>query len=141
MVDTPVPTPYSAPPGVSGKAGNITLWILQILGALLMVFAAFAKLTAAQAMVELFNQIGFGQWFRVLTGTLEALGAIALLLPRLRALGAVALCGLLVGALITHATVGGNPAAAIVALLVMAIIAWGRRRELTPAWIIETHHR
>jgi hypothetical protein len=92
-------------------------------------------------MVELFNQIGFGQWFRVLTGTLEALGAIALFLPRLRALGAVALCGLLVGALITHATVGGSPVPAIVTLVVMAIIAWGRRRELTPAWIIRTHQR
>jgi putative oxidoreductase len=134
MIDnTAGPTPHGASTGATGKASNIALWVLQILGALLMLFAAFAKLTAAPSMVELFNQIGFGQWFRVLTGTLEALGAIALLIPRLRALGAVALCGLLICALITHATVGGNPIAAIVALAIMATIAWGRRSELTPA--------
>lgn len=34
-------------------------------------------------MVELFNEIGLGQWFRYLTGGLEVVGAVALLIPRL----------------------------------------------------------
>jgi uncharacterized membrane protein len=36
-------------------------------------------------MVGLFDAIGIGQWFRYLTGGLEVLGAVALLVPGSRA--------------------------------------------------------
>lgn len=33
-------------------------------------------------MVALFEQLGFGQWFRVVTGLVEIIGVLALLYPR-----------------------------------------------------------
>ncbi|MGQ0716953.1 MAG: DoxX family protein [Pseudonocardiales bacterium] len=85
------------------------------------------KLVGAQPMVELFNEIGIGQWFRYLTGGLEIVGAVALLIPRLVAHGALLLAGVMVGAVITDLLLGVSPLSAAVLLVVSAIIAWGRR--------------
>jgi hypothetical protein len=38
-------------------------------------------------MVELFNDIGLGQWFRYVIGIVEVIGAVALVAPGLIALG------------------------------------------------------
>jgi len=49
--------------------------------------AGFQKISSDPQMVQVFSLIGVGSWFRYLTGTLEILGAIALVIPRLRVLG------------------------------------------------------
>jgi len=53
-------------------------------------------------MVDLFAQIGLGQWFRVVTGVVEIAGAVALLIPGLASLGALWLGGTMIGAVATH---------------------------------------
>jgi len=139
MIDT---TAGSArPENRRGRAAHITLWVLQVIGAVFMLGAAYPKFIGSPDMVELFRQIGIGQWFRGLTGVLETLGGIALLIPRLRAVGAAALCGLLIGAVITNFALSMPPAPTIAALVFMAVIAVGRRHELTPAWILGPHTR
>jgi uncharacterized membrane protein YphA (DoxX/SURF4 family) len=119
-----------------GKAWHLTLWVLQVLGAVSFLFAGYQKLAGDPQMVALFATIGLGQWFRYLTGTLEILGAIALLIPRLRVLGALGLVGVMVGALITNFAIGISPVPALGELLIVAIVAWGRRRELNSAWVL-----
>jgi putative oxidoreductase len=54
-------------------------------GLLVIVFviAGLTKLGGAHSMVKLFAQIGVGQSFRYLVGTLELAGAVALLIPSL----------------------------------------------------------
>jgi hypothetical protein len=42
----------------------------------------FFKLSGDPRLVGLFDAIGFGQWFRYVTGSLEVLGALLLLIPR-----------------------------------------------------------
>lgn len=113
------------------KPWHVTLWVLQVLGAAMFLFAGFLKLSGSADMVSLFQAIGVGQWFRYLTGTLEVLGAVALLIPRLRALGALGLVGVMIGALITDLfVVDIPPAPALINLVIVAIVAWGRRGEL-----------
>jgi putative oxidoreductase len=113
---------------MTGKILNVILWILQIGAAAMFLFAAFPKLTSNPQAVQGFAMIGLGQWFRYLTGGLETLGAVLLLIPRLCGLGGLLLACVMVGAVATHLLVlGGSPVAAIVLLLVTAIIAWGRR--------------
>jgi putative oxidoreductase len=113
------------------KPWHVTLWVLQVLAAAMFLLAGYLKLSGSPDMVALFQAIGVGQWFRYLTGTLEALGAIALLIPRLRALGALGLVGVMVGALITDLfVVDISPVSALISLVVVAIVAWGRRGEL-----------
>jgi len=99
---------------------NVGLWILQIGAAGMFLMVGFFKLSGDPRMVGLFDAIGFGQWFRYVTGSLEVLGAVLLLIPRLSGLGAVA----------THLFGGGgSPLPAIILFIVTGVIAWGRRQR------------
>ncbi len=109
------------------------LWVLQVLLAAMFLFVGAQKLAGTPPMVELFNVIGFGQWFRYLTGGLEIVGAVALLIPRLVALGALLLAGVMLGAVITDLVLGASPLMAVVLLVISSIVAWGRRDRLSIA--------
>src|SRR4051812_17595898 len=63
------------------KSRPIVLWGLRIVLALLFLATAFAKLSGQAMMVTEFDTIGLGQWFRYLTGALELIAAIAVLIP------------------------------------------------------------
>jgi putative oxidoreductase len=114
--------------GSTEKITNVGLWILQIGAAGMFLMVGFLKLSGDPQLVGLFDAIGLGQWFRYLTGSLEVLGALLLLIPRLSGLGALMLFGVMVGAVVTHVfIVGGSPLMAIILLVVMGVVAWGRR--------------
>src|SRR5580765_6353092 len=114
----------------TGKILNVCLWILQIAAAAMFLMAGFAKLSGDPQMVVMFDAIGLGQWFRYLTGSFEVLGAILLLIPRLSGLGGLLLVGVMSGAVATHLfIIGGSPLMAIILLIVVGIIAWGRRQR------------
>ena len=82
-------------------------------------------------LVEVFDQIGVGQWFRIATALVEIAGAIALLVPGLAALGAAWLGVTMVFAVLTHIVILHNsPAAAAVLLLLNAAVLWLRRDQL-----------
>lgn len=115
-------------PAESGKGRAILLWTLQILAALAFLAAGASKLAGAAPMVAAFAKIGVGQWFRYLTGALEVVGAIALLIPGYAFYGGSLLAIVMVGAVIAHlAILGGSPAAPIVLLLITGTIAYLRR--------------
>jgi putative oxidoreductase len=115
----------------SGKASNIVFWTLQVLAALMFLFAGSAKLLGSPDMVALFDAVGIGQWFRYVTGSLEVLGALLLLVPGKTALGAVLLACIMAAAVATHLTILHTAATApLVLFAVTAVIAWGRRSQL-----------
>jgi len=117
---------------VPRRAGaiTITLWVGQVLLAALFAFAATPKLLGEPTAVANFQTIGFGQWFRYLTGTCELAGAIGLLIPRLSGLAALGLVGVMIGATLTNLFLlpGMVPVAVLTVLLgaVLGLIAWGR---------------
>ena len=93
--------------------------------------AGSAKLAGVPFMVDLFAQIGLGQWFRIVTGEVEVTGAVALLIPGLASVGALWLGGTMVGAVTTHLFVlHTSPAPAIVLGLLNAAVVYLRRDEL-----------
>jgi putative oxidoreductase len=109
------------------KAKNIALWTLQVLTAAAFLMAGGLKLSGQPVMVEMFDKIGLGQWFRYLTGSIEIASAILLLIPKLTPVGAGLLVCTMSGAVITHVVkIGGSPAPAIVLGCFAAIILWGR---------------
>ena len=82
-------------------------------------------------MVETFNKIGIGQWFRYVTGGIEVASAILLLIPRLTPVGAALLVCTMTGAVLSHLLlIGGSPVPALVLLCFAAIILWGRFKTL-----------
>jgi uncharacterized membrane protein YphA (DoxX/SURF4 family) len=112
-------TTTNALPAASGKGRLITLWILSGLVALAFIAAGASKLAGAAAMVELFDKVGLGQWFRYFTGLLEVAAAVGLLISRYAFYAAVLLAIVMVGAIIAHVTVLGSPPAAPVLLFVL----------------------
>ena len=89
--------------------------------------AGGGKLTGAAAMVEMFDKIGVGQWFRYVTGLLEVSGAILMLVPGMARYAGALLAVVMVGAVMSHLTIlGGNPVAPLVLGVLSGIVAWKR---------------
>jgi uncharacterized membrane protein YphA (DoxX/SURF4 family) len=106
---------------------TIILWILQIFLALIFLMAGSIKLGGQAIMMATFEKIGIGQWFRYLTGCIELVSAILLLIPKFTFVGALLLCATMIGAMITHLfVIGGNPTLAAVLLMLSAFVAWQR---------------
>jgi putative oxidoreductase len=117
-----------------GRVALSALWLMQIALAAMFLFAGGLKLTGAPQMVGLFDAIGIGQWFRYVTGSIEVLSAVALLVPAWAAFGALVLIPTMVGAVITHLfIVGGSAVPATVLLIGSLAIAWARRDQLASA--------
>jgi uncharacterized membrane protein YphA (DoxX/SURF4 family) len=57
-------------------------WILRVAVAVVFFSVGSSKFDATSMWVKLFDQIGFGQWFRYLTGILQIAGAVLVLVPR-----------------------------------------------------------
>jgi len=109
----------------------IALWATKIILAAVFIAAGGAKLYGVPMMVESFEIIGVGQWFRYVTGALEVIGAVAILVPALSAFGAILLCCIMVGATLAHLFVApGSPIPAIVLFALSAIIVFAERRRL-----------
>ena len=107
------------------------LWVVRGLLALVFAGAGGAKLYGVPMMVQEFEHIGLGQWFRYLTGTLEVLGAFLILAPSLAAFGALLLIGIMIGATITHLfVIGGTAVPALVLLALSAIVAYAKRGQV-----------
>lgn len=108
-------------------AKEIVLWALQIGIAVMLLKAGFAKLTSDPMMVQVFGAIGFGQWFRYLTGGLEVIGSIGLLIPGLAGYAALLLSMVMAGAVMTHLLlIGGSPLMAGIFLAANLVIVFGR---------------
>jgi uncharacterized membrane protein YphA (DoxX/SURF4 family) len=112
-------------------ARRVGAWALQGIVAAAFLAAGYAKLAGVPFMVDLFAQIGLGQWFRVTTGVVEVAGAIALLVPGLASIGALWLGGVMVGAVATHLfLLHTSPVPAIVLGLLNTLVVYLRRDEL-----------
>lgn len=104
------------------------VWTVRILLALAFGAAGLAKLAGVPQMVQVFDAIGFGQWFRYLTGVVEIVGAVLLLVPAAGFFGGLLLAATMVCAVATHVVlIGGNPAPAVLLGALAAFVAWRLR--------------
>lgn len=91
------------------------VWVVRLFLALAFGAAGAAKLAGVPQMVQIFDHIGIGQWFRYVTGIVEITGAILLLVPQTGFLGGLLLAVTMVFGVATHLLIiGGNPVPAIV---------------------------
>ena len=121
-------TVASERPAAAGKERLIILWILSVMTALAFIAAGGSKLAGAPAMVEMFDKVGVGQWFRYFTGLLELTASIGLLIPRYAFYAAVALAVVMIGAIIAQLTVlAGSPATPVALLVFIGVIGYLRK--------------
>lgn len=143
-MNTPEPSPAIATPSETPPAKPMTqaraqvlaavgLWSLQGIGAAVFIAAGVAKLIGAGPMIDVFDQIGAGQWLRYLTGAVEVTAGIALLVPAAAVFGGLALAITMVCAVLIHVfVVGGSSVPALILFAITAAVAWFRRASFNP---------
>jgi putative oxidoreductase len=113
---------------LSTTAKNRTVWGIRILLAIVFAAAGTAKLAGVPMMVANFEAIGFGQWFRYLTGAVEWIGVVLLLVPRTGFFGGLWLGGTMVGAVASHLFLtGGSAVPAMVLGALCAVVVYALR--------------
>ncbi|MFF7311153.1 DoxX family protein [Streptomyces sp. NPDC008137] len=139
MSETTAPVPAaSAPAGVvvaesataRGRRARIALRGLQVLLALFYAIpSALPKLIAHPSAAESFEKLGWGSAGMYIIGVLELAGAVALLIPVLQSVAAMALSALMVGAFVVQIAVfdGQYAATPLILIVPLALIAWARR--------------
>ena len=112
------------------KPSAVTDWILR--GAIAAVFAVFGaeKFGSDPHWVRLFQEIGFGQWFRVFTGVVEVLGGVLLLIPQTTTVGLALLACTMASAALILTFLLGRPGDSAVsgAFFIGLTMFWRSRR-------------
>lgn len=115
------------------------VWAVRVFLALAFGAAGAAKLAGLPQMVQIFDHIGIGQWFRNFTGIVEITGAILLLVPQTGFFGGLLLAVTMVFGATTHLLIiGGNPVPAIVLGTLSSFVAYRLRpldRIFLPAYL------
>jgi len=115
-----------------GHAATVARWALQVGLAAVFAGAGASKLVGTPEMVDLFADVGAGEWLRYLVGAAEVAGAVGLLVPRLARLAALGLAALMLGATVTNLVVlDADPTLPIVLLLAAAAVVVVRTRRTT----------
>ena len=114
------------------KTRNYPLWIAIALVVLYVGAGGAAKLAGVPYVHSSFPKLGLPAWFGYFIGVCEVLGCIALLIRPLRALAALGIGIIMVGATYYHAvyTPVAQAAPAFVLLILSAYIFWVSRSEL-----------
>jgi len=95
---------------VPSRWGTISIWALRVFLGLIFLYIGTTKLTGTTGTVEYFAAIGWGQWFRYLTGILDIAGAALLFVPKWTWFGALVLAGSVgTGTLISVTVLRGDP--------------------------------
>ncbi|MGA8088834.1 MAG: DoxX family protein [Terracidiphilus sp.] len=113
---------------------SATDWALRAVIFAVFVFFGGGKLKpdTNAAWIQLFNEIGFGQWFRYATGVVELLGAFLTLFPQTASAGLGVLGMTMLGAILIDAIVLRRSLDAVIpfAILCALIALWLRRRRV-----------
>ncbi len=105
-------------------------WIVRGGIALVFVFEGIDKFGVGSGWVRLFQEIGFGQWFRNFTGVVEIVGGILVLIPWTVTAGLALLACTMASAALILAFVVGRPQDSVFsgAFLVGMVVLWWNRR-------------
>lgn len=95
--------------------------VLPIVFGGLFIYIGVTKFRSTGMWVSIFQRIGLGQWFRYLTGVMQAGGGLLVLLPRTRMVGAALIACTMLGAAFADLFVLNFGPAAIVPLVLLAV--------------------
>jgi uncharacterized membrane protein YphA (DoxX/SURF4 family) len=96
------------------------------------VAAGIAKLAGVEMMVQTFEAVGVGQWFRYVTGAIEITGATLLWIRGREIYGAGLLACTMAGAVLAHLLlIGPSAVPALILGVLSAVVAYAHRDQLT----------
>jgi putative oxidoreductase len=111
------------------RYGDALLWTLRILLAVLFLYQGIDKFSDRRLWLRIFEEIGFGQWFRYFTGVVEVTGGLMLLIPKATLVAVGLLVCTMIGALLVHVLViGVGPQTVFVCILLLMLCIIGAKR-------------
>ncbi len=93
------------PPKPKSTTASIIAFVCELCAAGILGYAAWSKFAATEDAVAMFTALGMEPGGRILIGVLEAIAAVALLIPASGILGAALGSAVMTGAIIAHLTV------------------------------------
>jgi putative oxidoreductase len=112
--------------GTGSSTRKAAITILRVMLGLAFLAIAAVKLTGSLQTPQMFENIGWGQWFRYFTGALDLIGAVLVLLPRSAFYGALILMCTVGFAVILTFTgrIQDSPLAPLALTVIAASVAW-----------------
>jgi len=86
------------PDDAPARQDLLITWILRVSVTVVFCAIGWSKFETNSMWVRLFEQIGFGQWFRYFTGIVQIAGAVLVLVPRTFVVGIALLACTMAGA-------------------------------------------
>jgi hypothetical protein len=112
-------------PAAQTPSFDVTGWVLRISAAILFLGVGLAKFETDSYWVKLFAEIGLGDWFRHLTGAMQALGGVLYLVPKAVPVAAALTGATMLGAIAVHVFVlGTGVGGALIPAIVLAFVVW-----------------
>ncbi|RUL67102.1 DoxX family protein [Dyella dinghuensis] len=109
----------------TGKARRIITWTLRILLGVAFLGIGIEKITGTMGTIPFFDAIGWGQWFRYVSGVFDMAGALLILWPRWTSVGALIItCTVGLGTYLCYTKDLFNPAFPLIMTLLAATLAW-----------------
>lgn len=104
---------------------NVFSWLLRLIVAVIFAQTLFFKFSGAEESVKLFTTLGIEPWGRYLSGIIELITVILVLVPSTVFIGALLGLGVISGAIISHLTVLGIESGEDGGLLfILALVVW-----------------
>lgn len=112
------------PNRIPSRIDALTAWLPRLAVAIAFVAIGSSKFRDP-LWVRLFDRIGFGQWFRYLTGAMQIAGGLLTLVPRLSLVGIAMVAATMAGAVVTWVAFGQALAAFVPGALLVMLLAVG----------------
>jgi len=126
------------PDDTPARQDLLITWILRVSVTVVFCAIGWSKFETNSMWVRLFEQIGFGQWFRYFTGIVQIAGAVLVLVPRTFVVGIALLACTMAGAvaiwIVRFGAVGNAiiPAVVLVGLVGVGVHGAGVSRRAAP---------
>ncbi len=110
------------------KGKIIAMWVISVLLTCLFLSAGLPKLLMPEKML---SQWIYARWFLTFIGVCETLGAIGLMIPRVAALAAACLSGIMIGVFYTllRMHMPNQLGVPIVAFILLWVVVYLRRQQ------------
>jgi len=114
----------------TGKVRAFVTWVLRGIIGVIFLVVGVEKLTGTMGTIPFFDAIGWGQWLRYASGTVDTIGALLVFIPRFTSLGAFMItCSVGLGTFLCYTKGVFNPAFPLVMTLLAATLVWLGRKS------------
>lgn len=104
---------------------HVFSWILRLAVAVILAQTLFFKFSGASESIAIFTKLGIEPWGRYLSGTIELISVVLVLIRSTVFLGALLGMGVISGAIVSHLTVLGVESGNDGGLLfILALVVW-----------------